>query len=160
MEQLHKTTRVAGCDYRHWCVIWMQGWDVQSNSFKCIKRKEKKTYICNKRIKSSWYEGDIRRPAENYCSVLFCSEWIIVDQALLSSKRRPHFKIYKWFWNYDHGSRRGPKPIMTVLAKTSSKLLLFSVLKMYRCFVIHHQGPDKKTSCIMPPPRPPAWVEF
>jgi hypothetical protein len=45
---------------------------------------------------------------------------------LLSSKRRPCFQTHKWSWKeqeFGHGSRRGPKPNTTVLARTSSNLL-------------------------------------
>jgi hypothetical protein len=48
------------------------------------------------------------------------------DKPLLSSKRRPHFKTRKRSWNeqkFGHGSRGGPKPRTTVLARTSSNIL-------------------------------------
>jgi hypothetical protein len=42
---------------------------------------------------------------------------------LLSSKRRPYFQTRKWSWKeqkFDHGSIRGPKPKMIVLARAST----------------------------------------
>jgi hypothetical protein len=47
------------------------------------------------------------------------------DTPLHSSKRRPHFKTRKSLErkNHGHGSRRDPKPTMTVLARASSNLL-------------------------------------
>jgi hypothetical protein len=60
------------------------------------------------------------------------SEWLQRDQSLLSSKRGPHFKMHKCLGKnkkYCHGSRRGPKPILTVLAKASIKLPLWSFFK-------------------------------
>jgi hypothetical protein len=47
-------------------------------------------------------------------------------QPLLSSKTGPHLHTYKrpWKeWNSGHGSRRGPKPRTTLLARSSSNLL-------------------------------------
>jgi hypothetical protein len=44
------------------------------------------------------------------------------DQPLISLKRRPHFQTHTWSWNdhkFTHGSRRGPKPRTTVLARAS-----------------------------------------
>jgi hypothetical protein len=46
------------------------------------------------------------------------------DQSILSSKRKPHFKTHKLYWDehrYGRGSRRDGKERMSVLAKTSSK---------------------------------------
>jgi hypothetical protein len=45
------------------------------------------------------------------------------DRPLLTSKRRSHSKTHKWSWKeqrFCHESRRGPKPRMTVLARTNS----------------------------------------
>jgi hypothetical protein len=50
-------------------------------------------------------------------------------QPLLSTKRRPHVKTTKLSGNrqkYGAGSRRGPNPRMSVLAKASRKLLVYS----------------------------------
>jgi hypothetical protein len=52
------------------------------------------------------------------------------DQPLLSLDRRPHFETHKRSWNehkLDHGFRRVSKPRMTVLARTSSNLLDWTV---------------------------------
>jgi hypothetical protein len=44
-----------------------------------------------------------------------------------------HFETQKWSWNeetYGRGSRPDPKPRMTMLAKASRKLLLYSALSL------------------------------
>jgi hypothetical protein len=60
----------------------------------------------------------------------------VVVRPLLSLKRRPGFKARKWSWKehiYGHGSRRDPKPRMTVLSKASSKLLLCTFYQGLGC---------------------------
>jgi hypothetical protein len=71
-------------------------------------------------------------------SISRAPRWTDLDQPLLSSKRKHHFKTHKWSWNeqkYGHGSRRGPKPRLIVLARANSKLLPYSSTSLHRFFV-------------------------